>query len=207
MCAITSFLDNASVGAFFGAATAFFLVIANDWRRARRRAHKILPAVLKREALLVENRIAARPNTRDEETKGRLIEHRSLTFSVGTVRRDAEELADHIAERQAMGLYNIAVSMESADDLNARAVKMVQRINETKRLSLADHEAAQGLSAELERLYSTELNMLKGIRALIHAYLSKTLDERGGAPDPRDAMRTLVEESRAGRRGGESAED
>lgn len=118
-----------------------------------------------------------------------VIEHRSLTFSTGTIRRDAEELADHITERQAMGLYNIAVSMESADDLNARAVEMVQRINEAKLLSLADHEAAGQLSAELKRLYSTELNTLKEIRTLIHAYLTKNLDERGGAPDPRDAVR------------------
>lgn len=186
---VASFFDNASVGAFFGAASAFFLVIANDWRRVSRRARKILPAALKREALLAENRIAARPDTRDEDIKGRLIEHRSLTFSIGTIRRDAEELADHITERQAMALYNIAVTMESADDLNARAVEIVQRINKAKLESLADREAVGHLSAELERLYSTELNMLKEIRALIHAYLSKTLDERGGAPNPLDAMR------------------
>lgn len=144
----------------------------------------------------MENRIAARPNTRDEETKGRLIEHRSLTFSVGTIRRHAEELADHITERQAMSLYNIAVSMESTDDLNARAVEIVQRINETKLQSLADREAAGRLSAELERLYNTELNTLKEIRTLIHAYLSKTLDERGGAPDPRNAMRASLRAKR-----------
>lgn len=95
-----------------------------------------------------------------------------------------------------MSLYNIAVSMEIADDLNARAVEMVQRINETKLLSLADRAEVNRLSAELEGLYSTELNMLKEIRALIHAYLSKTLEDRGGAPNPLDAMLKSVEHSR-----------
>lgn len=105
-----------------------------------------------------------------------------------------------------MALYNIAVSMETADDLNVRAIETVQRINEIKPESAADHETVKRLSLELERLYSTELNTLKEIRALIHAYLTKTLDERGGAPDPRNAIRKLAERSRSSRSGDESGE-
>lgn len=204
---VASFFNNASVGAFFGAAAAFFLVVANDWRRTRRRAQKILPAVLKREAFLVENRIATTPNTLDEKAEGRLIEHKSLCFSVGTIRRHADELADYLTDRQTMSLHNIAVGMESADDLNARAVEIVQRINEAKVESLADYGVAARRSAELERLYSTELNTLKEIRVLIRAYLTETLDERGGPPDPREAMRTLVQRSHPGTDSHESAGD
>ncbi len=180
------FFGNASVGAFFGSATAFFLVIVNDRRRMKRRARCILPALLRRENVLVENRIATTPNTQQEVASGRLKEHKSQIFAFDTIRRHAEELPDFLAERQTMALYNIALSMQTADELNARAISTVQRINEAK---LSGAERIQGgpstatLSTELDREYRTELSQLKNVRDLIKAYLEGTLDEYGG-PSP-----------------------
>ena len=181
---ISAIENSPTVGAIVGAATAFFLVIANDFRRGRRRARKILPAILKREAILVDNRITSRPDVQSERARGRLVEHKSLTFSAATIRRYAEELTVHITERQAMCLYNIAVSMETADELNARATEVVRRWNTeaTKPLTmLVGTTSMETLLSDLHLLYSAELRMLNEIRTLIGAYLSKSLDERGGA--------------------------
>ncbi len=83
-----------------------------------------------------------------------------------------------------MCLYNIAVSMETADELNARATEVVRRWNTeaTKPLTmLVGTTSMETLLSDLHLLYSAELRMLNEIRTLIGAYLSKSLDERGGA--------------------------
>ncbi len=185
MCSSISAIENSpAIGAVVGAATAFFLVMANDFRRDRRRARKILPAILKREAFLVDNRIRSRPDVQRERSRGRLVEHLSPAFSAATIRRYAEELTGHITECQTMCLYNIAVSMETADDLNARAAEAVRRWNEeaTKTpTTLAGATNMDNLFVDLQLLYNAELKQLNEIRSLIGAYLTKSLDERGGA--------------------------
>ena len=176
-------LGVAAVGAFFGGASAFFLVIANDWRRARRRARRNLPAMLSRERLLARSHIEGTTHVRSEAQSGRLSENVSLYFSSNTIQRFADELSDRLSERQLMGLYNIAFAMKSADEMNARSVETVQRISETSMgVRSGAARAIQDLPQlyqALDHLYGAELFMLERVEKLIDGYLTDTLNERG----------------------------
>jgi hypothetical protein len=180
---IAKIFENASVAAFLGAASAFILVVINDWRRLKRRKTHILPAVLKRERLLARSHIDGTTQVRADAAVGKFFENLNLHLASDTIQRHAEELSNQLTERQQMGLHHVASAMKGADELNARAVEMVQRISETNRsVQRGEVRALQDLPklrVALDQLYGSELILLARAECLIDAYLGDKLNEQG----------------------------
>lgn len=180
---VAALLDNASIAAFLGAASAFSLVVLSDRVRARRKARLTVPAVLRREALLAQSHIQGTTGVRDDATKGTFSENLNLNFSSDTLRRFADELSENLTERQQMALLNIAFSMKNADELNSRAVETVQNITRVQTSNQANTlggtNAILHYSAALDDLYAVELSRLHHVKDLIEAYLADRLGEHG----------------------------
>ena len=101
MSCIVGFLNNASVGAFVGAASAFFLVVLLDWKRNRRKARTGIPALLRRQRTLAANRRATAEQARDD--RSRSIAIKEPPFGVDALMRLAEEVPDYSLSDSSKG--------------------------------------------------------------------------------------------------------
>ena len=127
---LLKFLDNASVGAFLGAAFAFVLVIANDWRRERKKARSLIPVLLRHARELIASRETGAANVRASLGHSEVARNTGLRFATVRLERLAEECADQLHDRNQMALQNLAFWMDSADGLNAEALRLVDQIEE-----------------------------------------------------------------------------
>lgn len=181
MCLTLEILNNSSVGAFVGAASAFALVVATDWRRSRRKARKRLPALLKRQSVLASNRRGAAEFSRDDQT--RCSASTQPPFSRDTLIRLAEDVPDHLTDRQQEGLDNIALLMREADRLNSWAVALLTRIHESMDSMLTGEASPRlqipTLKGHLHAAHAEEAIILARLEKLINAYLADRLNEFG----------------------------
>src|ERR1700679_3986463 len=179
------FFDNASFAAFVGAAAAYFLVVLNDHRRARRAAKKILPAMLKRLRVLIESRrtnTAAAEKSLDQPLRVRDI---GLHFPIARIQQYADQSIEHLSERQAMALENLVFRMGECDRLNTVSLELLDQVN-VANSDITRGEANQRLQvpALIKRLrehYREQMHLLTTIDEFIVAYLEGTLNECGGA--------------------------
>lgn len=179
-------LNNASLAAGIGAAAAFMLVMLNDWRRDRRAAKRLIPALLKRLRVLIESR---RTGTRDAAKSlgtGNHLRTIGLPFPVGRIERHADRAVDHLTDRQAMALDNLIFWMRECDRLNANYRAALDQIDAASsdftRGEASMRLQVPGLVQRLGQRYAEEIHLLTKLDALIAAYLAGTLNERGGIP-------------------------
>lgn len=177
--------NNASIGALIGAAAAFLLVVATDRRRNRRTAKRVLPAMLRRVQVLVDNRIEGAVKARDSvNQQDRPMFNTGLTFPSERIDRYADEVNDRLSDAQAFALSNITFYMREADRCNFDCEGLVRQIHEALVDSRRGEENARGSIPGLESIlierYGAEITLLTRTKQTIEAYLSGSLSERGG---------------------------
>jgi hypothetical protein len=187
MSTVLEVLDNASLAALVGAAAAFFLVGANDWRRRRRIARVAIPALLRRLAELVEKRDGSLREAQASLKGGPPIRHIPLRFPVERLERLADGAMDCLTTPQASALDNVIFYMREADRVNQHALNLLGAVDEAnsdpRAGPLGGRVQAPGLMRQARQRYSEEGALLAQIRSTLAAYLSRRLNESGGPLD------------------------
>jgi hypothetical protein len=114
---LLNFLNNASVAAFVGAFSAFFLVIANDWRRNRRKMK------------LIRNEISLnKDNAKDKletiiRNRSLVTEHNQIVyapiikFNSPVIKQLATDILDRFSTDQRRAMDAICYTMDATDGL------------------------------------------------------------------------------------------
>jgi hypothetical protein len=180
-------LNNASVGALIGAAAAYFLIAANDWRRNGRMAKKLLPAMLSRLLVLIDSRLNGVMTARATvDQQDQPMGNIGMPLPVDRIDRYGEQLADRLTDPQAFALENLAFWMREADRLSSEAMAIVRQIREAKLdPTRGDGNAilkVSGFKILLKQILDEERQLLEQTRDAIKAFLEGRLNERGGPP-------------------------
>jgi hypothetical protein len=175
--AIFEFLNNASVGAFIGAAAAFLLVILTDWRRNQRVATIVLPSLLKKMGYLARSR-------HDDLCAQSKVPPRpviALPFAVDRLERLTDQAADRLDDLHARALETVIFFMRSADRVNGEARLLFEQID------LAGTDMTRGDDNERARVpallrlaterYNEEQQLLKRVYEIIENFLADRLTE------------------------------
>ena len=125
-------LSNSSVAAFIGAFSAFLLVMANDWRRNRKKFKLILNEIKltfghtkKKVETLKRNRSAL-------QEKNKIIVAPILKFNASIIRQLSVEILDKFTIDQRQSIDAICYTMESIDSLLDTAFNTAERIKITE---------------------------------------------------------------------------
>ena len=135
---LLNFLDNASVAAFLGAFSAFFLIIANDCRRNRRKMK------------LTRNEISLnKDHAKDKletiiSNRGLVTEHNQIVsapiikFNSAIIKQLATDILDRFSTDQRRAMDAICYTMDATDGLLDSAFDKTQKINDHRRQDLID---------------------------------------------------------------------
>ncbi len=135
---LLNFLNNASVAAFVGAFSAFFLVIANDSRRNRRKMK------------VIWNKISLnKDNAKDKletitRNRSLVTEHNQIVsapiikFNSPVIKQLATDILDRFSTDQRRAMDAICYTMDATDGLLDSAFDKTQRINDHGRKDLID---------------------------------------------------------------------
>jgi hypothetical protein len=132
------FLNNASVAAFVGAFSAFFLVVANDWRRNRRKMKLI------RNEISVNKSHAKDKLETIKRNRSLLTEHNQIIsapivkFNSPVIKQLATEILDRFSTDQRRALDAICYTLEATDSVLDSAFDKTQQINDHGRKDLID---------------------------------------------------------------------
>jgi len=129
MC-IMDFLNNSSIGAFFGALSAFFLVVLNDWRRDRKRL-KIIQNEIKVASEHAKNKAKTVKMNRSEiQDHNKIIIAPILKFNPSVIRQLSIQILDKFSQEQRQAIDAICYTMEAIDGLLDSALKRSERISQ-----------------------------------------------------------------------------
>jgi len=129
MC-IMDFLNNSSIAAFFGALSAFFLVVLNDWRRDRKRL-KIIRNEIKVVYDHAKNKAETVKRNRSAiQDHNKIIIAPILKFNPSVIRQLSIQILDKFTQDQRQAIDAICYTMESIDGLLDSALKRAERISE-----------------------------------------------------------------------------
>jgi hypothetical protein len=136
--ALLNFLNNASVAAFLGAFSAFFLVIANDWRRNRRKM-KLIRNEIRLNKDHAKNKLEIMKGNRSLVTEhNKIISAPIIKFNSPIIRQLASEILDRFSTDQRRALDAVCYTMEATDGLLDSAFDKTQKINDHGRKELID---------------------------------------------------------------------
>lgn len=126
---LLNFLNNASVAAFVGAFSAFFLVIANDWRRNRRKM-KLIRNEIRLNKDHAKNKLDTVKSNRNRVTEhNQIISAPIFKFNSPVIKQLASEILDRFSTDQRRALHAICYTMEATDDVLASAFDKTQKID------------------------------------------------------------------------------
>jgi hypothetical protein len=180
-------LNNATLGALAGAAAAFLLVAATDWRRNRRIATTLLPALLRRLQVLVVSRVDGANSALATVENDPPMRNIGLRFPVERIERYADQVPDRLTERQAFALDNLAFWMRESDRLNAASLDLLDQIDEAHikytHGIVGARDKVSSFKEILRKRYAEERVLLARVLLVLDAYLAGKLNERGGPLD------------------------
>lgn len=141
--AIADFFNNQSVGAFLGAFAAFVLVVANDWRRERRKVKTL------RAEIEVNCADAAAKLETARRMRALLREHNQvapapvLHFNTAFTRQLAAEVLHHLSVDQRRAVGGLCYTMEAIDGLFDESLALAQRctrpLGQAEQIATAKH--------------------------------------------------------------------
>lgn len=117
---VMDFLNNASVAAFLGAFSAYFLVALTDWRRRRKRIELLVRRISINRDLATVKRETARTNIAMIR-ENRFTSAPVMRFPVEDVRALQREALDILSATQTNALDALVYWMEAIDGLFERA--------------------------------------------------------------------------------------
>ena len=125
-------LDNSSVAAFLGAASAFALVILYDSWRERRKVKSIRSAVAG-SAETARAKLETVRRLRDMMTKQNMVQMPYvLPFSVAAIRSQAVDVAYRLSSQQSRALEGVCYRMEGCDQILWEARSFAEVLEDTK---------------------------------------------------------------------------
>lgn len=141
--AIADFFNNQSVGAFLGAFAAFLLVVANDWRRERRKLKTLRAEIEVNRADATAKLETARRMRALMREHNRVAPAPVLHFNTTFTRQLAAEVLHHLSIDQRRAVEGLCYTMEAIDGLFDESLALAQRftvpLGQSERLATADH--------------------------------------------------------------------
>ena len=123
------FLNNSSIAAFFGALSAFFLVVLNDWRRDRKKL-KIIRNEIKVASDHAKNKAETVKRNRSAiQDHNQIIIAPILKFNPSVIRQLSIQILDKFTQDQRQAIDTICYTMESIDGLLDSALKRAEHIS------------------------------------------------------------------------------
>ncbi len=166
MC-IIDFLNNASIAAFFGALSAFFLVVLNDWRRDRKK-RKIIKNEIEVASNHSKNKVeTVKRNRCAIQDHNKIIIAPILKFNPSVIHQLSIQILDKFNQDQRQAIDAICYTMESIDGILDSALKKAERISEAdgiERNQLCDQLIIDynDVIANLNRLKEMSNNYVSG---------------------------------------------
>ncbi len=127
---IMDFLNNSSMAAFFGALSAFFLVVLNDWRRDRKKLKIIRNEIQVAYANAKNKTETVKRNRVAIQDHNQMIIAPILKFNPSIIRQLSIQILDKFGQDQRQAIDAICYIMESIDGLLDSALKRAERISE-----------------------------------------------------------------------------
>ena len=125
---IMDFLNNSSIASFFGALSAFFLVVLTDWRRDRKRL-KIIQNEIKVASDHAKNKAETVKRHRSAiQDHNQIIIAPILKFNPSVIPQLSIQILDKFTQDQRQAIDAICYTMESIDGLLDSALKRAERI-------------------------------------------------------------------------------
>ncbi len=135
---LLNFLNNASVAAFVGAFSAFFLVIANDWRRNRRKM-KLIRNEISLNKDHAKDKLQAVMRNRSLATEhNQIVSAPIIKFNSPVIKQLATDILDRFSTDQRRAMDAICYTMDATDGLLDSAFDKTQKINDHGRKDLID---------------------------------------------------------------------
>ena len=127
---IIDLLNNSSIAAFFGALSAFFLVVVNDYRRDRKRLR-----IIRNEIKVVSDQAKNKAET-VKRNRSAIQDHNKiiiapiLKFNPSIIRQLSTQVLDKFTQEQRLAIEAICYTMETIDGLLDSVLKKAQHISE-----------------------------------------------------------------------------
>lgn len=133
-----NFLNNAAVAAFVGAFSAFFLVVANDWRRNRRKVKLIRNEISLNKDHAKDKLETIKRNRSLVTEHNRIISAPIIKFNSPVIKQLATEVLDRFSSDQRRALDAICYTMEATDGLLDSVFDKTHKINAQDRKDSID---------------------------------------------------------------------
>ena len=139
MAELFKFLENPSVAAFIGAASAFFLVAANDYRRrlAKKRALKF---IVQDQADMARDKLESIRNMIQKMQENIFCAAPIMPFDVSQVRLLQHDVIDLLDANQNQGLNAILYWMQAIDELLGKVLRKSEILEELSRRDAPNEE-------------------------------------------------------------------
>jgi hypothetical protein len=135
---LLDFLNNASVAAFVGAFSAFFLVVANDWRRNRQKMKLIRNEIRVNKGHAKDKLETIKRNRTLVTEHNQIISAPIVKFNSPVIKQLATEILDRFSTDQRRALDAICYTLEATDSVLDSAFDKTQKINDHGRKDLID---------------------------------------------------------------------
>jgi len=157
------FFNNASVAAFLGAFSAFFLVVLTDWRRNRRKK-KLMQRQIEINKHLAEDKIAT-----VEKNSSAITDHNQLLvvpimrFPVEDIRRLETEVLDRLGSEEKLAIDAICYMMEAIDGLLETAFHIAKEIE----ILVSEEKHQEKRNQLIKKLITQYQDALVNLRCLV----------------------------------------
>lgn len=164
---IADFFNNQSVGAFLGAFAAFTLLVANDWRRERRKVKTLRAEIeVNRADAQAKLETARRMRTLMRE-HNRVMPAPVLRFNTAFTRQLSADVLHHLAVDQRRAVEGLCYTMEAIDGLLDDSLIVARQF--TGPMGQADRLAA---GEHLQSNWSDTVANLKRLIEMCDEYLA-----------------------------------
>lgn len=116
MC-IDQFFNNASVGSFLGAFFAFFLVVATDSRRSRKKKKMITKQIELNRIIIQKKKETVANHLKNIHVKGNLYPGKMLPFQIDEIKTMSLEVLNLFKPEEKLALDSICYHMFQTDEL------------------------------------------------------------------------------------------
>ncbi len=135
----TSFLQNPSVAAFVGAASAFFLITLNDWRRKRVK-RRVLKAVIDDQAELAKDKIEGIRTNLNMLKDNQFTASPFMPFSINQVSSLHNEVVEILNSHENKGIHILLYWMSAIDKLLDRILVKSEKLEYLFRVNGPNNE-------------------------------------------------------------------